>query len=152
MATLKQLVTDNKLKTNYPDWQQLQNPVAGPSEPGGLDPDETQPKKQNFWKTFFSKAKETLLSGVINTGGQTNAKYFGDDPEYTAGDEEIRNSGRSVESTDIQRRFRMGNEWGAQSFNEVFVDGFEDPTFLTFKIEFGEWGASVSDNSTIQSV
>ena len=33
--------------------------------------------------------------------------------------------------------------------NEIFKDGYEDPTYLTFKVEFGGWGYSVLDKSTL---
>lgn len=32
----------------------------------------------------------------------------------------------------------------------VFQEGYDDPTYLTFKIEFGDWGASVLDRSLTQ--
>lgn len=32
----------------------------------------------------------------------------------------------------------------------VFKEGYDDPTFMTFRIEFGDWGASVLDRSLIQ--
>ena len=31
----------------------------------------------------------------------------------------------------------------------VFKEGYDDPTYLGFKIEFGEWGASVLDQQTL---
>ena len=33
----------------------------------------------------------------------------------------------------------------------VFKDGYDDPTYMTFKIEFGEWGASILDRSIVQN-
>jgi len=29
----------------------------------------------------------------------------------------------------------------------VFKEGYDDPTYMTFKIEFGDWGASVLDRT-----
>ena len=43
----------------------------------------------------------------------------------------------------------MGNEFGSAVNNEQFIDGFEDPAHLTFKVEFGEWGASILSESEI---
>ena len=35
--------------------------------------------------------------------------------------------------------------------SSIFKDGYDDPTYMTFKIEFGEWGASVLDRSIVQN-
>lgn len=32
----------------------------------------------------------------------------------------------------------------------VFKEGYDDPTYMTFKIEFGDWGASILDRSVLQ--
>ena len=33
----------------------------------------------------------------------------------------------------------------------IFKEGYDDPTYMTFRIEFGDWGASVLDRSIIQT-
>ena len=33
----------------------------------------------------------------------------------------------------------------------IFKEGYDDPTYMTFKIEFGEWGASILNRDLIQS-
>jgi hypothetical protein len=92
------------------------------------------------------------LSGFLgNDPYATGTRYYGDGEAYTDAKSDGK-VGRWVGATDVLRRFRLGNEWGSGSNNEVFVDGFEDPTFLTFKIEFGEWGASLCDNNTIAGI
>jgi len=35
--------------------------------------------------------------------------------------------------------------------SSIFKDGYDDPTYMTFKVEFGEWGASVLDRSIVQN-
>ena len=35
--------------------------------------------------------------------------------------------------------------------SSIFKDGYDDPTYMTFKVEFGEWGASVLDRSVVQN-
>jgi len=32
---------------------------------------------------------------------------------------------------------------------QLFKEGYDDPTYLTFKIEFGDWGASVLPRNII---
>jgi len=54
-------------------------------------------------------------------------------------------------ANDVMQRFHLGNEFGSESNNEVFVSGFEDPTFLMFKVEFGDWGYSLLDEATIKN-
>ena len=33
----------------------------------------------------------------------------------------------------------------------IFKEGYDDPTYMTFRIEFGDWGASILDRSIIQT-
>lgn len=63
----------------------------------------------------------------------------------------IWDAGRFIGQNEVLKRFHMGNEFGSQSSNTVFTPGFEDPTRLMFKIEFGEWGASLLDTETIKT-
>ena len=47
------------------------------------------------------------------------------------------------------------NRWifGATADNKksaIFKEGYDDPTYMTFKIEFGEWGASILNRDLIQ--
>ena len=43
----------------------------------------------------------------------------------------------------IIMRWIYGNTDVYQKKSEVFQEGYEDPTYMTFRIEFGEWGSSV---------
>ena len=60
-------------------------------------------------------------------------------------------SGRFMDQNEIMKRFHMGNEYGTGMSSEVFRSGFEDPTRLMFKVEFGDWGCSVLDTETIKN-
>ena len=51
----------------------------------------------------------------------------------------------------VMKRFRLGNEFGSQTNNFIFSAGFEDPTYLTFKIEFGDWGNSIQELEQVRS-
>ena len=64
---------------------------------------------------------------------------------------ELHDTGRFVMANEIRQRFHLGNEFGSASNNDVFVSGFEDPTFLTFKVEFGDWGFSLLDETVIKN-
>ena len=63
----------------------------------------------------------------------------------------IWDAGRFIDQNEILKRFHMGNEFGSQSSNAVFAPGLEDPTRLMFKVEFGEWGASLLGLETIRA-
>ena len=116
------------------------------SEPVELDPAESQqqPKKKNFWKSVGNFAKQ-LLGARTETDAD---RYYGEDPAYNDGSEPLP-YGRF--SPEIIRRFRMGNENGSAVSNEQFIDGFDDPAHLTFKVEFGEWGASILTEDEVRS-
>ena len=43
----------------------------------------------------------------------------------------------------VVMRWYYGNTEQYQVQSEVFKKGYEDPTYMTFRVEFGEWGASV---------
>lgn len=103
---------------------------------------EEQPK-QSVWKKILSGAKQILTAGRVSEPSQ---KYYGENPPYNDGSEPL-DYGRFLPL--ISNRFMHGNEFGTASHNELFIDGFEDPAHLTFKVEFGEWGASVCDDATI---
>ena len=60
-------------------------------------------------------------------------------------------AGRFMDQNEIMKRFHMGNEYGTGMSSEVFRTGFEDPTRLMFKVEFGDWGYSVLDTETIKN-
>ena len=59
----------------------------------------------------------------------------------------------------IMNRWLYGNDSEFKQFQSitttykdgVFREGYDDPTYMTFKIEFGDWGASVLDRSIIQT-
>ena len=47
---------------------------------------------------------------------------------------------------DVQKRWMFGVEDGQTGKKSaLFKDNLDDPTFMTFKIEFGDWGTSVLD-------
>lgn len=50
----------------------------------------------------------------------------------------------------IMKRWLYGAEINEKS-GLVFKEGYDDPTYMTFRIEFGDWGASVLDRSIIQT-
>lgn len=161
-VTLEQNVLSGDQASNYPEWKTSSEgrPIGGLSlnfggigdAVAGVADVVTGGKAKSKFSKFLNNVKNALLGGFINNSAYVGVKYFGDDPAYTAGDEKMRDVGRFVGGTEHQKRFRLGNEWGAGSNNDVFVQGFEDPAFLTFKIEFGEWGATLCDNGTIASV
>ena len=92
------------------------------------------------------------MQKLIGAYNGTSQKYYGDSPALTDSESQILDAGRFVNGLEILKRFRFGNEWGTTSANDVFAPGFEDPTHLSFKIEFGEWGGSISDMSTIRAI
>ena len=146
--TLQEDVLSGHQATKYPGWQSNNGDPIASDAPGG----EGEQKKKSKWGQFFNAAKSALLSGFLkNDPYATGARYYGDGAPYTEATEN-QPVGRAVSSTDQQRRFRLGNEWGSGSNNDVFLQGFEDPAFLTFKVEFGEWGASICDLNTIASI
>ena len=100
---------------------------------------------KNKWQRFFGTVKNVLLGDFMQNYSQVD---FGDSDAYNDGTDS-RDAGRVVNGSEIRKRFHMGNEFGTASSNDVFFDGYEDPAFLTFKIEFGEWGASISQDSEI---
>ena len=87
-----------------------------------------------------------MLSGGRLNAFETSDRKRQKGPAYTDGSEPLP-YGRFT--PEIIHRFRMGNEFGSASYNDVFIDGFEDPAHLTFKVEFGEWGASILDDAAI---
>lgn len=92
------------------------------------------------------------MQKLIGAYNGTSQKYYGDSPALTDSESQILDAGRFMNGLEILKRFRFGNEWGTTSANDVFAPGFEDPTHLSFKIEFGEWGGSISDMSTIRAI
>ena len=125
------------------------NKIVGSGNSFGSQNNGSGEKKQSF----FSKAWQTIT-------GKSNANYSeyvtGNDRYYTVEDvynpaTKILDTGPFVGLMEHVKRFHLGNEYGSQSNNDVFYDGFEDPTRLTFKVEFGMWGASILDDNTIAS-
>lgn len=45
---------------------------------------------------------------------------------------------------------KNNNETVGNYTDQVFKNGYDDPTYLTFKIEFGDWGASVLGRNAIE--
>lgn len=53
---------------------------------------------------------------------------------------------------DVQKRWMFGVEDGQTGKKSaLFKDNLDDPTFMTFKIEFGDWGTSVLDRKITQN-
>ena len=94
---------------------------------------------------------KNLWNSAIGNGKQFGQKDFGSEEAYNDATQ-ILDAGDFVNKMTIMKRFHFGNEYGSESHNDVFFNGFEDPTHLTFKIEFGEFGASITDNATIASI
>ena len=138
--------------TNYGPWKHSASNFTEGMETGTDNPDGT-PKKKSFWKSVGDAVKnnvlpalQSLLTGRI--GSIDMGKNWPTEPVYNDAADTL-DVGRHLIQQDKLRRFRLGNEYGSQSYNEVFLDGFEDPTALTFKVEFGEWGASITDMADI---
>lgn len=90
------------------------------------------------------------LLGAQNYQG---TKQFGDGQPYNPALDSLP-TGRFVAGREILKRFYLGNEYGSTSAagNALFSPGFEDPTHLTFKVEFGEWGGSITDIETLKVI
>ena len=99
-------------------------------------------KKTNSAYNFL-KGFNSLLTGDTKTNEL--------EQKVTDSESWILSSGRFMEQNEIMERFHMGNEYGADMSSEVFRSGFEDPTRLMFKVEFGDWGCSVLDTETIKN-
>lgn len=99
-------------------------------------------KKTNSAYNFL-KGFNSLLTGDTKTNEL--------EQKVTDSESWILSSGRFMEQNEIMERFHMGNEYGADMPSEVFRSGFEDPTRLMFKVEFGDWGCSVLDTETIKN-
>ena len=56
---------------------------------------------------------------------------------------------KSVYSSIMNRWIFGVNATGKSS--SIFKDGYDDPTYMTFKVEFGDWGASILDRSIVQN-
>ena len=99
-------------------------------------------KKTNSAYNFL-KGFNSLLTGDTKTNEL--------EQKVTDSESWILSSGRFMEQNEIMERFHMGNEYGSGMSSEVFRSGFEDPTRLMFKVEFGDWGCSVLDTETIKN-
>ena len=99
-------------------------------------------KKTNSAYNFL-KGFNSLLTGDSKTNEL--------EQKVTDSESWILSSGRFMEQNEIMERFHMGNEYGTDMSSEVFRAGFEDPTRLMFKVEFGDWGCSVLDTETIKN-
>ncbi len=99
-------------------------------------------KKTNSAYNFL-KGFNSLLTGDSKTNEL--------EQKVTDSESWILSSGRFMEQNEIMERFHMGNEYGTDMSSEVFRSGFEDPTRLMFKVEFGDWGCSVLDTETIKN-
>ena len=99
-------------------------------------------KKTNSAYNFLNEFN-SLLTGDTKTNEL--------EQKVTDSETWILSSGRFMEQNEIMERFHMGNEYGTDMSSEVFRSGFEDPTRLMFKVEFGDWGYSVLDTETIKN-
>ena len=141
LNTIQEDALSGNVKSSYPGWQvnTTAKILAGTDDNDG---------KPGFWKGFLDSAKKLLTTGTLN---MPKAKSYPVPPPYNDATQN-QPAGRQVEKMAHISRFHKGNEWGTGAPNDVFYDGHEDPTFLTFKVEFGEWGASITDNISIASV
>jgi hypothetical protein len=91
-----------------------------------------------------------LLSNSVGlNGNQPEPRYYGDNPPYNDC-KKSRSYGRFI--PEISQRFLLGNEFGAAAPSVVFVDGFEEPAHLSFKIELQEFGSSLLDDDVLRAV
>lgn len=134
--TLQSDVTERQLGTSYPGWSSGRSPQN--TEGSG----ETTAPKKSWFSSLLSS-----VGSVFKNGGYSE-KYYGDEPPYNDGTDN-NPVGRFVALKPVEKRFRLGNEFGSESTNPIFYTGFEDPTFLTFRVEFGAWGASMLDRQTL---
>ncbi|WQJ53514.1 MAG: hypothetical protein [Wendovervirus sonii] len=51
---------------------------------------------------------------------------------------------------DVMNRWMNNYEYDEYMSSAAFREGYDDPTYMTFKIEFGDWGASILDRSEIR--
>jgi len=56
--------------------------------------------------------------------------------------------GKYVYNT-VMNRWMNNYEFDEYTTSPVFREGYDDPTYMTFRIEFGDWGASVLSRSMI---
>lgn len=141
LNTIQEDALNGNIKSSYPGWNAntTGDIVGGTDDEGG---------KPGFWKGFLNSAKQLLTKGTLQI---PTGKSYPAPPPYNDATQTTP-SGRHVQTMEHINRFHKGNEWGTGASNEVFYDGHEDPTFLTFKVEFGEWGASITDDESIASV
>lgn len=132
--TIKEYIQQGKQQSAY--WKSTGNST------GKIFSEQTKQKTSWFKKLWNSAIGKTEQSGQ---------KDFGSEEAYNDATQ-ILDAGDFINKMAIMKRFHMGNEFGSESHNDVFFNGFEDPTHLTFKIEFGEFGASITDNATIASL
>lgn len=96
------------------------------------------------------------VSNVLRNNNGTIVRNYDGNFHYDT--TQAKPAGRFVPYKEKIWRFLEGNEWGSQSPQDtvseeaIFVDGFDDPTSLTFKVEFGEWGASLNDMKTTAAI
>ena len=109
---------------------------------------------KSAWKNAFSNAMNTISSNVDKMLNGNSGGGFGSSSVRggTITSQDIHDVGRILSRLKVLKRFHLGNDFGSESNNFVFTSGFEDPTYLTFKVEFGEWGATVTDNSNIATI
>lgn len=107
-------------------------------------------KNNNGEKTTFSSLFGKVWN-YIKTGQMPTApNIISDDLKDPYNDASFATpSDRFKSQQQRMLRFLKGNEFGTQSSNSVFPMGFDDPTHLTFKVEFGEWGASIMSDDEI---
>ena len=99
--------------------------------------------------SFFDLSDlKTVASPKSGTKANKPLKYHITNSTVRSSDN-LGNTGRFIDQNEIIKRFHLGNEFGSQSSNSVFTPGFEDPTYLMFKVEFGDWGYSLLDLNTI---
>lgn len=97
-----------------------------------------------------------IKNSMTQNGGKLVRNLDNSHQPFTSND--YAPSGRFVSRLPIKDRFYHGNEFGTASKQEnvsetaLFVDGMDDPTSLTFKVEFGEWGASILEMKQVANI
>lgn len=93
------------------------------------------------------------VARLLGSQEYRGTKQFGNGEAYNPADNSLP-TGRFVAGREILKRFYLGNEYGSTSVagNALFSPGYEDPTHLTFKVEFGEWGGSITDTETLKVI
>lgn len=135
--TIKEYIDAGMQRSSYFETAQ----PSGNSSAGSASGESSRRSFKDYIASLFSSATKSYVA----------QRDFGSNPAYNYANDQL-SVGRFVSQMEHVKRFHLGNEYGSASNNDVFFDGFEDPTHLTFKVEFGEFGASVTDSATLAAI